>query len=724
MIESRAVTGLAFWSDFMPTKRMQRFCRILTWTELALGFLLILVSIKALTGETSSHLITLAVLTIASAFAYNIKVEFPFTKLGTKHKPPRISQAFSVNLLAVLLLGPWSGSLVAALGVTLGDGTFRTRRRYAMSVNAAVQFLTTYLTGTVYFALGGIGPGAAAEQFLVIPQVTIFVPLILAAIVHTVTNISLLVPAMIGEGRVIPQASLLELSKWDFLSTLFFTPLSFYIFLIYNSSAGVNLIPPLLFLLVCWVLVQRTLDLDIAKRRLDLTVNRLTKLTEISKAVSGAGVNPEEILNIILVNGTAVCGAPAAAIRLFKSGPRGEVYQQILPHDDERWQRFFQSDSFQAVVDHMHEHRKKLIIEEIRFDNLDDWFRPELIKNHGIKSFLAFPILTDDMMIGLIFIAGDQASMFAGDHIDTLDYLSGEIAIAIRNAHIYHEIILHNERNDEDIRHASRVQRNVLPGPYSGENVRIEGRINPARVLSGDFFDVIELGKDKIGIAMGDVSGKGVPASLTMMSIISSVRVLAHKVKRPNEMLVQLNETLYESEASIDDFLQYSTGFYAILDRRTLKFSYAIAGSEKPLWWHNRSRILSPLDGEGLPLGMFPATKYSVQKIDMEPGDKIIFFTDGVTDAKNPGGARYGRQTFATSIEKHCLRNEGSVINGLLEDIIRFQQDAAPVDDLAVMVVEITGSPLGSDGTNVESESDSLDEDATPSKIEAGLFNE
>jgi sigma-B regulation protein RsbU (phosphoserine phosphatase) len=708
----------------MPSKRLQSFCKVLTWVELGFGFILIAMAVRLLWDQSTPHLTTVLVLTIASAFAYNIKVEFPFAKFGGNHKPPRISQAYSVNLLAVLLLGPWSGSLVAAAGVTLGDGIFRAKRRYALAVNAAVQFLTTYLTGQVYFAFGGIGPGGPVEQFLLAPSVDIFAPLILAAMVHTATNISLLVPAMIAEGRLIPQSSLLELSKWDFLSTLFFTPLSFYIFLIYHVSGGFHLVPPILFLLVTWVLVQRTLDLDIAKRKLDLTVNRLTKLTEISKAVSGAGVNPEEILNIILVNGTAVCRAPAAAIRLFKSGPRGEVYQQILPHDDERWGRFFQSESFQAIVDHIHEHRTKLLIDEIRFDNLDDWFRPELIKNYRIKSFLGFPIQMDNEIIGLFFIAGDRASMFTSDHIETLDYLSGEIAIAIRNAHIYHEIILHNERNDEDIKHAGRVQRNVLPNAYASENVRIEGRINPARVLSGDFFDVIELGHDRIGIAMGDVSGKGVPASLTMMSIISSVRVLAHKVKRPNEMLTLLNESLYESEASIEDFLQYSTGFYAILDLRTLRLGYSIAGSEKPLWWHGRQRVLTPLDGDGLPLGMFSATRYSVEKITLEPGDKIIFFTDGVTDAKSPSGARYGRQTFATSIEKNCLRGEGSVLGGLLNDITTFQQDAAPVDDIAIMVVEITGPPLGTDETDRDHESEILDASPKGPTVEAGLFNE
>ncbi len=705
----------------MPSKRLQTQSRIITWIEFALGFLLILLAVYRLRDEGLPHWVSLIVLTIASAFAYNIKVEFPFARISQDHKPPRISQAYSVNLLAVMLLGPWSGSLVAAVGVTLGDGIFRAKRKYALAVNVAVQFITTYLVGMVYFGFGGIGPGPAAEQFLLAPEVGIFAPLLLVAIVHTATNISLLVPAMVAEGRIIPQSSLIELTKWDFLSTLFFTPLSFFIFLIYHSSSGVGLVPPLLFLLVCWVLVQRTLDLNLAKTKLDVTVGQLTKFSEISKAISGAAADPEEILNIILVNGTAVCGAPAAAIRLFKGELRRDVYQQILPHNDQRWQRFYQSESFQAIVDHVHENRTKLLIDEIRFDNLDDWFRPELIKNHGIKSFLVFPILIDDEIIGLLFIAGDRAGMFTNDHIETLDYLSGEIAIAIRNAHIYHEIILHNDRNDEDIRHASRVQRNVLPPTYESENVRIQGHILPARVLSGDFFDVIDLDGDRVAIAIGDVSGKGVPASLTMMSIISSIRVLAHKLKRPNEMLSQLNESLYETDASIEDFLQYSTGFYSILDRRTLKMSYAIAGSEKPLWWHAEKRILTPLDGEGLPLGMFAATKFSVQRITLEPGDKIVFFTDGVTDAKNPAGNRYGRENFSTSVEKNCLREEGYIVDGLLKDITQFQQDADPVDDIAIMVIEITGPPLGPQGSG---ESEKSREKEETDQIEATLFKE
>ena len=252
--------------------------------------------------------------------------------------------------------------------------------------------------------------------------------------------------------------------------------------------------------------------------------------------------------------------------------------------------------------------------------------------------------------------------------------------------------------------------------------MRIEGTINPARTLSGDFFDIIELGNDQVGIAMGDVSGKGVPASLTMMAIINSIRVLVHKVKKANEMLAELNESLYESETTIEDFLQYSTGFYAMLDLKTLRMSYAMAGSEKPLWWHGKDRLMSQLDGEGLPLGMFFKTKYSVEKIKLEPGDKLIFFTDGATDVQDPNGVRYGRQALMHSVEKNCLKSEGNLINAIMNDIVNYQRGAAPVDDVAIMTVEVTGPPLGG---KEEAEGDAFNEsrpDFAPGKTEANLF--
>ncbi len=659
--------------------------KFIVWLELSLGLFLIVYSITLLPIDNSHYIASLIILTVASIFAYHIKVEFPFA---------RISQAYSVNFLAVLVLGPWTGSLVAAIGVTLGDGLFRKRGYYPILVNAAVQFLTTYLAGSMYFHLGGIGAGMGVEKFLVAPNVSIFLPLLAAALIHTVTNISLLIPAMAAEGKIIPHPTLLKICQWDVLSTLFFTPLSFYIFLIYGKSGGLYLIPPLLFLLVCWVLVQRTLDLNLAKIKLDLTVDRLQKITQISKAINASGLNPEGILDIVLVNGMMVCGAPAAAIRLFDDKAERTDFIELIRPNNEEWKRFFSSESFQAIVDHVRETHQSLLIDEFRVDNLGEWFSPALIEIHGLKSFLAFPILRETHVEGLLFFFGDQSRMFMQTHIETLEYLSGEIAIAIRNARIHHEISVQYERKDEEIRHAERIQRNVLPNPFESETIRIEGCITPARQLSGDYFDIVELGDDKVGIAMGDVSGKGVPASLTMMAIINSVRVLAHKVKKPNEMLALLNESLFESETSIEDFFQYSTGFYAILDPHTLKMSFSIAGSEKPLWWHANQKFLSQLDGEGLPLGMFSNTEYSIEKIQLEPGDKIIFFTDGVTDAINPGGIRYGKQAFSNSIEKNCLRDEDSLINALLGDVVEFQNGASPVDDIAIMVIEILGSSL------------------------------
>ncbi|HEX9744018.1 MAG TPA: SpoIIE family protein phosphatase [bacterium] len=675
----------------MQTTRLQHYSKLLTWAELGLGFFLILISIYLFSLDFHNYWISFIILVAASAFAYHIKVDFPFA---------RISQAYSVNFLSVLVLGPWTGSLVAAIGVTLGDGIFLHKRKYAMGVNAAVQFITTFLTGTVYYMLGGIGEGvtmgftenaagvATSEEFIITPSVQVFAPLICAAIIHTFVNISLLVPAMIAEGRSIPHTTLLKLGQWDLISTFLFTPLSFYIFLIYGSAASYYLIPPLLFLLLLWVFVQNQLDLNLAKSQLDLTVDRLRKLTQISKAINAAGLNPEEILDIVLVNGMMVCGATAAAIRLLDPSPGGEVAELSRP-DSDQWKKFFQSSSFQLIVDHIHGSRQSLLVEEFRVDNIGTWFHPAIIEKYNIRSFLAFPILREDQMEGLLFFAGDQSNMFTATHIETLEYLSGEIAIAIRNARIHHRITLQNARKDEEIKLAERVQRHVLPRIYEGGNVRIEGRITPARILSGDFFDVIELDNDRLGIAMGDVSGKGVPASLTMMAIINSIRVLAHKIKKPNEMLKALNESLYESEAAIEDFLQYSTGFYAILDKKTWAMTYSIAGCEKPLWWISRRKMLTKLEGEGLPLGMFENSKYRVDIIRVEPGDKLIFYTDGVTDAQNPDGQRFGREAFMSSVEKACLRSVDNIIDTLLDDVHKFSSGAEPFDDIGIMAVEI-----------------------------------
>jgi phosphoserine phosphatase RsbU/P len=699
----------------MPSTLLQKFCRVITWLELAVGFFLIAMAIYLLPFR--ELWVTLLVLVVASSFSYHIKVEFPFA---------RISQAYSVNFLAVLALGPLSGGLVAATGVTFGDGLFRRKRAHAVLINAAVQFITTFLAGSIYFLLGGIGgigDSARVEAFLVQPNASMFFPLLGAAIIHTVVNISLLIPAIIAEGRMIQQATLLKLSKWDLFSTLCFTPLSFYIFLIYYGTLGIMLVPPVLFLLVTWVLVQRTLDLNLAKGKLDLNVDRLQKITQISKAINAAGLNPEEILDIVLVNGMMVCGAPAAVVRLFDSSPEQGDFAELIRPNSEKWKRFFSSEAFQAIVDYIRDTGKSLLIDEFRVNNLGPWFTPALLDKYELKSFLAFPILREDHVEGLLFFFGDMASMFTPTHMETLEYLSGEIAIAIRNARIHHEIMLQNDRRAEEIRLAEKVQQHVLPKIYRAENVRAQGIIRPARQLSGDYFDIVELANNRLGIAMGDVSGKGVPASLTMMAIINSVRVLAHKVKRPDEMLMLLNESLYEGDSGIEDFYQYSTGFYAILDMKTLKLTYSVAGSEKPLWWHNEQKFLSQLEGEGLPLGMFEGTKYSVEKAQLERDDKLVFFTDGVTDAVNMDKKRYGRTTFAHSVEKNCLKERQNLIDALLNDVRDFQQGADPFDDIALMVIEITGEATPPERPKVLSSTESLVID-TSKHTQSPLFSE
>jgi sigma-B regulation protein RsbU (phosphoserine phosphatase) len=142
----------------------------------------------------------------------------------------------------------------------------------------------------------------------------------------------------------------------------------------------------------------------------------------------------------------------------------------------------------------------------------------------------------------------------------------------------------------------------------------------------------------------------------------------------------------------MSDSLQYSTGFYGVVDRHSLDMRYSIAGSERPLWWHAKQKVLTFLEGEGIPLGMFGDYKYKNCKISLKPGDRVILYTDGVTDAVNAEGERYSINRFLSSVEKHCLREADDLTAALFEDVHLWTGKEPLADDVAIYVLHLNNS--------------------------------
>ena len=201
---------------------------------------------------------------------------------------------------------------------------------------------------------------------------------------------------------------------------------------------------------------------------------------------------------------------------------------------------------------------------------------------------------------------------------------------------------------------ASKMQQSILPTQFpGGPGYQVFGSMEPARNVGGDFFDVVPLENGRIGLAIADVSDKGVPAALFMMSSRTLLKGAAIGVGEPGEVLRETNELLHEdNEASM-----FVTLLYAVYDPATGELTYANGGHNPPVVVHaDGTSTLFPLTG-GIALGMVPGIEYRQDTLTLLPGDTAIFYTDGVTEAMNSDSEEFGlhrlRDLFAGSPPKN-----------------------------------------------------------------------
>ena len=192
-------------------------------------------------------------------------------------------------------------------------------------------------------------------------------------------------------------------------------------------------------------------------------------------------------------------------------------------------------------------------------------------------------------------------------------------------------------QNELDI--ASQMQQSILPTEFPNmPGCQVYGNMEPARNVGGDFFDVLRLENGKIGLAIADVSDKGVPAALFMMSSRTLLKGAAIGNSEPGEVLREVNDLLHENNETV----MFVTLLYAVYDPATGEFSYANGGHNTPVIVHaDGSSTLLPLTG-GIALGVVPDLEYSRETVTLEPGDTVVLYTDGVTEAMNEEDEEFG----------------------------------------------------------------------------------
>ena len=241
--------------------------------------------------------------------------------------------------------------------------------------------------------------------------------------------------------------------------------------------------------------------------------------------------------------------------------------------------------------------------------------------------------------------------------------------------------------NELDI--ASKIQQSILPGQFpTVQDFQIYANMEPAREVGGDFYDVIRLDRGQMGLAIADVSGKGVPAALFMMSSRTLLKGTAIGGGGPAEVVAQVNDLLYEQ----NEAAMFVTVLYAVYDPERSELTYACAGHDPPLVVHpDGSSTSLPLTG-GLALGVVPQFDFGENTVSLAPGDTVVLYTDGVTEAMNGKDEQFGLDRLRETFASHPPADVKGAISTIFDAVSDFAGDTPQSDDVTCVALHRGGS--------------------------------
>ena len=245
---------------------------------------------------------------------------------------------------------------------------------------------------------------------------------------------------------------------------------------------------------------------------------------------------------------------------------------------------------------------------------------------------------------------------------------------------------LFEEKYGPQIRIAQDLQRDLFPTSFQKKRIDVHTYLKAADDLAGDFFSITELSPNAIGVVIGDVVDKGIPASLMAILIHTFFMQEAKLMRSPSELMTLIN-TMLHSRFKSD--LWYATAFYARILVTNLTVTYSRAGHELPLVYRAATGEVETLKGEGLPLGMFASSYYQTHQIQLEKDDHLFLFTDGLTDTVSPDVERYGHERLHEFLKRNGNKSGGELLDILIREIEDFSAGAKCADDIAIAIFSV-----------------------------------
>jgi len=409
--------------------------------------------------------------------------------------------------------------------------------------------------------------------------------------------------------------------------------------------------------------------------------NRFAHLVRIGQVINSSLVL-DEVLSRVLDSLVDVTGAERGAILLLDD--RGDLVVRAarsLDHNTITADSFLTSRNLLREVARTGVPR---LITDAGSDVTFGQFASVLL--HHLQSIICVPLKVRDDVRGVLYVDHRvDVGAFTEDDLDLLDAFAGQASIAIENARMF-QALAEQERQRKELEIARSIQMSLMPSHMpTPTGFALAAACVPAYQVGGDFYDALVADDGQITLFLGDVSGKGVPAALLMGMVRTLLRSEIERSSSLAETVSHCNRVLYDDFTNTNMFATLMLGR---LDPAARTLTYVNCGHCESLLWRDASKEIETLSGDGLPLGIldeFDTTEYTVE---LGPGDIVVTYSDGYSEAKAPDGDRFGVPRISDALQESVNFAASSVLEHINQAVDRFAYPEPQSDDETMIVVQ------------------------------------
>jgi phosphoserine phosphatase RsbU/P len=402
----------------------------------------------------------------------------------------------------------------------------------------------------------------------------------------------------------------------------------------------------------------------------------LMVLTEVSREISSI-LDVEELLRRAAELVKRVIDYQIVSIMLFDEEQKVFRHRLDVKHG-QRVQGKLRVAATEGIVGAAATLREPVLVPDVTADER------YLLVNPETRSELAIPMLHKGKVIGVLDLESPQLNYFTEEHVQTLSILAANLAVSLENARLYEQVANAEARLERDLQAAKRIQGALLrPVPAEDYGLDVAARYLSAREVCGDLYEFLRYGPQQLGVALGDVSGKGTAAALYGAVAIGIMRSLAPQKLQPAEMLRQMNQVI--GERRIEG--RFMTACFATWQKGRQKLRVANAGQSQPLLY--KGGKCERIELAGFPLGIFEEVQYDEWGVTLDAGNILVFHSDGIAETANVEGQFFGTTRMLRLIEQHHELTCAELADLILREVDWFAQSAPLADDRTLVILKV-----------------------------------